>query len=70
MRPIRALRDCKQRSLTVSKKTSTVSKKASPPKNSLSSVFETVLVENVFGLSAIHGGLANLHSEVGCSLVV
>ena len=30
--PIRALRDCKQRSLTVSKKAPTVSKKASPPK--------------------------------------
>ena len=30
MRPIRALRDCKQRSLTASKKAPTVSKKASP----------------------------------------
>ena len=31
---IRALRDCQQRSLTVSKKAPTVSKKASPPKKS------------------------------------
>ena len=30
VRPIRALRDCKQRSLTVSKKAPTVSKTASP----------------------------------------
>ena len=32
MRLIRALRDCKQRSLTVSKKAPTVSKEASPNK--------------------------------------
>ena len=35
MRVIRALRDCKQRSLTVSKKAPTVSKKASPDFKSL-----------------------------------
>ena len=34
LRLIRALRDCKQRSLTVSKKTPTVSQKASPVMNS------------------------------------
>ena len=34
MRLIRPLRDCKQRSLTVSKKAPTVSKKASPNHNS------------------------------------
>ena len=37
VRLIRALRDCKQRSLTVSKKAPTVSKKASPGHNYLTS---------------------------------
>ena len=35
LRLIRTLKDCKQRSLTVSKKTPTVSKKASPARNGL-----------------------------------